>query len=196
VSGDGLVAVGVLADFWARDTGHAKEQPLNFAGDWTAEDIARYASTEDIDDGCVNFWPSVGGQVEVREADGTVVAVYRGGRRFGPAKLAAAEARLAAPAPPAPLVEQAARAVAEATGLDQIAEMGKVLAGFVLVERARGVVVSLAAYREHALRLGTEAAADSAIEYAAVWLGMHDGRRDGGGPCGCYPECKIPAARP
>jgi len=201
---DGLTVVGVRAEFWARDTGQPRERELNFAGDWAAEDIARYASTEGLDDGCVDWWPAVGGQVEVREAGGRVLSVWRGGRRFDPAALAEAEARLAAPAPrqpappapPAPLVVLAAQAVADATGLDQIAEMGKVLAGFVLVERARGVVVSVAAYREHALRLGTETAADSAIEYAAVWLGMHDDRRDDGGPCGCYPECKIPAARP
>ena len=240
-----LQVVGVRAEFWARDTGHDRETVL-FGPDYftlaslTPATMARMMSTSGADDGAVDYWPEVGGQTEVRDADtGETLWVYRGGRRFSPAALAEAEARLAAPAPaappaavcgccqcvcprtvadppaicgpcrdgeharhpgrlapPVPLIEQAARAVADATGLGQIAEMGKVLAGFVLVERARGVVVSVAAYREHALRLGTEAAADSAIEYAAVWLGMHDDRRDGGGPCGCYPECKIPAARP
>jgi hypothetical protein len=197
-----LQVVGVRAEFWARDTGADRETVL-FGPDYftptslTPATMARMMSTSGADDGAVDFWPEVGGQTEIRDADtGETVWVYRGGRRFAPAALAEAEARLAAPKLPAPLVVLAAQAVADATGLDQIAEMGKVIGGFVLVERARGVVVSLAAYREHALRLGSEAAADSAIEYAAVWLGMHDDRRDGGGPCGCYPECKIPAARP
>jgi hypothetical protein len=195
-----LVAVGVLADFWARDTDSPKEKPLDFAGGgWSAHDIARYASTEHLDDGCVDFWPSVGGQVEVREADGgRVVAVWRGGRKFSPAALAAAEERLAAPAPATPPRRDLVGAAAEAAaaGIDPVAEMSKVIAGFILVERNRGHVVSVTAYRDHALRLGSETAADDAIDQAGIRLGEHDARRDGGGPCGCYPACKIPAGRP
>ena len=191
---DGLTVVGVRAEFWARDTGQPRERELNFAGDWAAEDIARYASTEGLDDGCVDWWPAVGGQVEVREAGGRVLSVWRGGRRFDPAALAEAEARLAAPklpAPPPPPPPATPAALAAA-----VAEMGKVIGGFILVERARGHVVSVEGFREFAMRLGTEAGADAAIESAADWLAAHDTLRDAGNGCGCYPPCKIPAARP
>ena len=195
-----LQVVGIRAEFWARDTGADRETVL-FGPDYftptslTPATMARMMSTSGADDGAVDFWPEVGGQTEVRDADtGETLWVYRGGRRFSPAALAEAEARLAAPklpAPPPPPPPATPAALAAA-----VAEMGKVIGGFILVERARGHVVSVEGFREFAMRLGTEAGADAAIESAADWLAAHDTLRDAGNGCGCYPPCKIPAARP
>jgi hypothetical protein len=109
-----LQVVGVRAEFWARDTGADRETVL-FGPDYftptslTPATMARMMSTSGADDGAVDFWPEVGGQTEIRDADtGETVWVYRGGRRFKPAALAEAEARLAAPATPAPPAAPAA----------------------------------------------------------------------------------------
>jgi len=82
--------VGVRAKFWAEQTGSARETVI-FDGrqQIPAEDAAHFLSTSNMDDGAVDFWPEVGGWVEVRADGGALVAAFVNGRRFTPEQFAA-----------------------------------------------------------------------------------------------------------
>lgn len=88
-----FTVTGVRAAFWAADTGQPRET-LERDGltRGQATDLARYLSTSHLDDGAVDYWPEVGGHVEIRDG-ARLVAAYVNGRRFSPSQW---RARLAA----------------------------------------------------------------------------------------------------